>query len=156
MPPFSPLRSLRECGGFTLVEVMVAALLLGIVITGATSLITTGRTLEGDGSLRSQALRLAVNSMERTTRHYSAYPLAKGFTTAKPNLITESGASCAANQIDSIYDTTSVGTQWTDADGSNVGVDVPYQRICVKINWSCGGPADSIVLRKRIANVLPP
>lgn len=131
---------------------MVAALLLGLVITGATSMIGTGRTLEGAGDLRSQALRLAANSMERTTHHYSAYRIAPGEFTSKPKLNTPSGATCTADQTDSIYDTTSIGAHWTDADGG-VAVNVPYQAICVRLTWSCGGLADSVVLRKRIANI---
>ena len=150
MGSFSPSRSRPECDGFTLIEIMVAALLLGVVITGATTLLGSGRTLEGSGSLRSQALRLAANSMERSTHNYSAYPLAAGRITSNPDLHTESGAVCNASQIDSIYVTQA--TPWNDADGGNP-VSVTYQRICVKLNWTCGGLSDSVVLRKRIANV---
>jgi prepilin-type N-terminal cleavage/methylation domain-containing protein len=152
MTPTSPSRPLRECGGFTLIEVMVSALLLGVVVTGATSLIATGRNLESAGSLRSQALRLAANSMERATHHFSAYPIttAPQGIPSNPILTTESGGNCTANQIDSIY--APELANWTDADGGNQ-VDVPYQRICVKLFWACGGPADSVVFRKRIANV---
>lgn len=145
-----PSRQTRECGGFTLIEVMVSALLLGILVAGATSVIGTGRTLEGAGSYRAQAVRIAANSMERATHHYAAYPLPPGRFPSNPNLATETGAACAANQIDSIYPIQS--EHWTEADGGNP-VDVPYQAICVKLFWSCGGQPDSVVLRKRIANV---
>jgi len=153
MLPLPPPRSYRGCDGFTLIEVMVAALLLGIVISGATSLLGTGRTLEGAGGLRSQALRLASNSMERITHHHSAYPIspAPQVSASNPNLTTESGAVCAANQSDSIYPISAV--LWADADGGGNIVSVTYQRICVRLIWTCGGLADSVVLRKRIANV---
>jgi prepilin-type N-terminal cleavage/methylation domain-containing protein len=153
MSPSSPKRSDRECGGFTLIEVMVSAILIGIVIMGATSLIATGRTLDSVGRLRAQALRLASNSMERATHHNSAFPIspAPQVITTDTALTTESGATCPATQIDSVYGIATV--QWTEADGGTQGVDVTYQRICVKVNWTCGGLADSVVLRKRIANV---
>jgi prepilin-type N-terminal cleavage/methylation domain-containing protein len=152
MPPHSPKRSARKCGGFTLIEVMVSAILLGIVIAGATSLIGTGRTFDGAGRLRAQALRLASNSMERAAHHNSAFTVTavNQRLVSNPDLTTESGAVCQATQIDSVYATATA--QWTDADGGNP-VNVTYQRICVKLAWTCGGLSDSVVLRKRIANV---
>jgi hypothetical protein len=123
-----------------------------MLIMGATSLVATGRTLDGAGLLRAHALRLAANSLERATRHNSAYPVPSApiVLTSNPDLNTESGGTCAANQTDSIYGTSI--EQWTDADGGNT-VGVPYQRISVKLTWACGGLADSVLLGKRIANV---
>lgn len=149
-PP--PTRAFRNCEGFSLIEIMVAALLLGIVITGATSMIGTGRSMDSAGRLRSQALRLASNALDRAPYQNAAYPIAGAprVTTSNPSLRTESGAACTATQVDSVYATATA--LWVEADGGSA-VGVPFQRISIKVKWTCGGPADSVMLWKRIANV---
>lgn len=139
-------------GGFSLVEVVISAAILGLVVAGLTSLLATGRALDSSSRLRSQAMALASNSLNRTTNHYTAYPVAAGVTSTARTLKTESDAACAATQIDSVY--APVPDYWVDATSGTAGaVEVPYQKITSMVVWNCGGLADTVILRKRIADV---
>lgn len=136
--------------GFTLLEVIISAAILGLTVAGVTTLIASGRALDSSSRLRSQAFTLASNTLERTGYHYLAYPVPAAVNVSYPVLVTESGANCTATKTDSVYAPAS--DFWVDANGGSP-VEVPYQRFTVMLTWTCGGLADTLILRKRIADV---
>src|SRR3954462_1034461 len=63
----------QECAGFTLIETMLAALILGMAIAGTTSMLGIGTSLETEDGLRRQARMYLARSLERDIYDYSGY-----------------------------------------------------------------------------------
>jgi type II secretory pathway pseudopilin PulG len=138
--------------GYTLIELMVAAVCLGISISGIMAMIGVGRQMEMETSFRRQARIIAGSELERTIFHYRNYP----FLTTNPitpvSVLLDKDA--ATQQTATMNVTVSNSTvNWNNV-GDPVGTPtqpIPYTTIQVRIAWTVAARADSILLQKRIA-----
>jgi prepilin-type N-terminal cleavage/methylation domain-containing protein len=137
----------RNCEGMTLVELLVAASILGMAITGVMSMLGIGRQIEAENGLRRQGDMVAANVLESPAYHYSNYPFPAGDVSSAITLSTDAAHTIPATQTVSIADQT---TPFNDlVSGSHI--DVPYQSVSVKVKWTLNGQDDSVTSRKWVA-----
>ncbi|HLP42261.1 MAG TPA: prepilin-type N-terminal cleavage/methylation domain-containing protein [Fibrobacteria bacterium] len=135
----------RSQAGVTLVELMVAAAVLGLALTATVSMLRTGMDLEHQYNLERQAYNLAYASLENPAYTYPA-------------------------NYDTIPDFTTTITLYTGAQPVNVNVTVhahpeikertwvahpetPWRRVDAKVAWHENGVARSIIATKIIARI---
>lgn len=127
----------------------MAGLVLGIGVTGAMSIIGSGRALEYSGNLRRQAANLAAAAMEDTNYHYSKYDiLATGTASGDSLLDSLSGRAIPANVSMTVFASTIV--TWGPAPEN---LDVHSKRIRAKVTWTVDGLKDSVEIFKRICKI---
>ena len=142
--------------GMTLLEVVVAALILGISITGVLSMLGSGRDQETLAFLRNQADKVAKNAMEDsnyTSAKYAGFaPAAKDWTfPAKADLSSETGTALQADVMVAVGPET---VEWMfNPDLGAFGQAVPFRQVSVTVSWSFAGRNESVSLKKRIAEI---
>jgi type II secretory pathway pseudopilin PulG len=140
------------CAGYTLIELMVAAVCLGISISGIMAMIGVGREMEMETSFRRQARIIAGSELERDIFHYRNFPfLTTNPITPVPVLLKMD----ATNQDTALMNVTvsSSTVNWNNV-GDPTGIPsqpISYKSIQVCISWTVAAHADSIILQKRIA-----
>jgi Tfp pilus assembly protein PilV len=137
--------------GLTLVELMVAALLLGLAITGVMSMLGAGRAVETDKILQRQATLLAADTLEDPQYAAVNYPLAVRNSPYTVALSTGTGHSIPATLTVMVQD---ASTEWNDGNGG-ASISVPHQTMAVQVQWTAPGTSktESVVLRKSIADL---
>lgn len=148
-----PPPSMNAEGGFSLVEVMVASAIMGMVIIGVMTLIGIGRGMEAETLLRSQALEMAASKLENPA--YQNPLVGTQITPVDPeissiNLKTTSGVNLPGHMtliISPVLDGT-----WPEIDGGP-DVTVPYQRLTVTVQWTFAGVSDLVELKKRVSAI---
>jgi Tfp pilus assembly protein PilV len=130
--------------GYSLVEVLVAAMLLIIVVFAIVGVVRKGRELDVGDNHRRQARALIDSLME--TRYDD-----RQYNTVVPNTKVTGTVRIAdnigvADVIDSVGPMASV----TAATGANT--TVPIKPIIIKVRWTeVDGTKDSIVIEKQLA-----
>lgn len=140
----------RAESGIAIVEVIVAAVILGLAFIGITSMLASGRNAMAEATLRRQALQFAMNDMEDTAFGNPRYGTAA--TGARTRLLRlESGGSISA--LDSVIVGPEMQMDFQDPDVPAATVPVAYKSITAKVLWSMSGRRDSVTLIKRISKV---
>lgn len=143
-----------RCDGYSLVELVVAAVCLGIGISGVMTMIGSGRQLETGHSLRRQASMFIQNELESDTYHHTNYealnplPMVVGPSAIvlNPGQANPVPATLSGNVIlDSV--------QWNDPGVAPPLLWVVYKRIDFVVRWTFAGRIDSVVASKRIARM---
>ena len=144
----------KNQSGFTLIELMVSAVILGLSITGIMTMLSVGRTLETEDGLNRQARINAANALEDSNFQSAKYPLpAPSANATTGNLIAGAGSLVPYTQIQSTLEGTPL--QWTDGnDPTHVStVAVPYQTRTVFVSWSVAGATQSLTIIKSLAGI---
>jgi prepilin-type N-terminal cleavage/methylation domain-containing protein len=138
--------------GYTLVELMVAAVLLGICVSGVMTMISVGRQAELDNSIRRQARIFAANQMESDQYNYTQYPATAGMA-SPPDTINR-------DTIPKIVPTISVTVSpessavWNQIGGGSISFQ--YQKVTVAVSWlKKNGNMESVGFQKIIAAIKP-
>ncbi len=149
-PKQSPKKSPQR--GVTLIELMVASVILGIGITGVMSMIGIGRDLDFQNKLRREATIAATRILEDSAFNSAKYrewdpvsPSTVPPTVPSRTLVFEPGIY-AINAIANIKVSQGLTTVWA-------GIPSPSRLVEVKILWPNSYPTDSLYLAKRIAEV---
>lgn len=137
--------------GVTLIELMVASVILGIAITGVMSMIGTGRSIDIRNSLNRQARVAAAGIMEDTTYHYSNYAALPPLVLGDPPASTTLPSITLKSEVGTVSATTSIKV--TLQNSAFNGINFDSKVIELMMNWPEGSPSDSIYLRKQITEV---
>jgi hypothetical protein len=139
--------------GYSLVEAMVAALVLALAITGAMSMIGSGREQEYGQNLRRQAWSLAATALEDTAYHYSRYDLLAAGVSSRDTLLDSlMGRSITATLTVRVFAEDDNGfVNWGSFDPPTLTVH--YRRIRSKVAWTVDGSRDSVEMVKRVTKV---
>jgi type IV pilus assembly protein PilV len=92
----------RTSGGFTLVEVLIALVVLAIGMLGIAALLLNGLQSSRIASLRTQAVLLAADMGDRIRANRTggaSYALAQGTTLSTPGKACTSAGQCVASEI---------------------------------------------------------
>ncbi len=137
--------------GFTIVEFVVASILLGVSVTGITSMLGSGRDLEHRNKVRHAAYLVAASTMEDTLYHYSTYSSTLITRTPPLDSVTLDSASGyrirALRQIFVFFLPPEI---WTDLPGHDTDT-LPSQEVQVNLYWKVDGQTQILTMSKRIA-----
>ena len=120
-----------EAGGFSLVEVLTAILIFGIVAVGTMTFFTYGRTHINRSTRRRLALELGRDKMERLK------------ATAYADISSEVESNVSLGSTTCIRTTAS--TERTVTVGK-------YKEVSVRVQWPADNPADEVRLYTVIAS----
>lgn len=144
----------RYARGFTLIELVAAATVLGLAATGAMALIGTGRAVSAEEILERQAYQYAAAALEREECHpkmYSAILIAGALWPAETRPLTLDGGATINATL-----TVSAGeeSQRDFRDPPSTGtIPIPIRPITATVAWTPpSGSAKSISLLKYIAD----
>lgn len=141
--PLLPKRRATQ-DGFTLIEIMVSTVVLGLAITGIVALLRNGRELEYANGHKRQAKQVAQAAMELEAYYYINYSTMGNMS---QDLFFDAGP---VNPIAAHLTVTVSAEQsvvWND------GISVPYKSVEAKVLWPYPYPEDSVVIVKRVAKV---
>ncbi len=139
--------------GVTLIELMVASIILGITTTGVLTMLGSGRNMDIANSLRRQARLTAIAILEDSLYHYSKY------AACLPRIDTRTVTLEPA--IPSIYligdeptpvPATATITITNDPSLIWAGQATESRTIQVNVAWPAASPTDTVTLVKRITN----
>lgn len=138
------------CGGFTLIEIMVSTLILGLIVSGVLAMIRNSREDELETEYRRQARLIVFEALEDTLYHPSRYAGAPANYPVQANKVKYLN-KWQTNQVQADLDiTVSPEQQETMA----AGVVVRYYRITASIQWPTAAPTNAITFTKRIYRAL--
>lgn len=138
----------RSARGYTLVEVMVATLILGLSVVAVVTMLREGRNSEDYGEVQRQASILLRSAMEDTAYDFRKYAVYNGLLSHKFG--HNDTLRLDTLRIFAICSVT-VGAQQTENwTGTN---QVKFKRIVGIVRWTLDGVLDSLTLSKRIAPV---
>jgi hypothetical protein len=137
--------------GYTLVELVVAAVCLGVAISGVMTMIAAGRRLETDQSLRRQACMYLQSALERDEYHYNNFDAAASPDPAVIGIVLNAGTAnpVAATLSGIVYD-----DSYSLRDPL-VGPDlpIPFKHVTFVVQWPSGAPTNSITATRRITKI---
>lgn len=140
-------------GGYTLVELVVAATLLGLAISGVMSMIGSGRQMELENNLRRQARIVASGMLENPLYHFSRYgAFVAGQTIGATTLMADAETPVPATTR--LIISSERFTIWNDiiSGGTSASVGaLPYRRMEARVSWTVAGQTQSVRIRKNIA-----
>jgi hypothetical protein len=139
--------------GATLIEVVVAAVVLGLAFVGTTSMIASGRGLESGEFLRGQASRIASNTLEDPVlgaKNYTALPA--GTVSRNDSMRSEPGQTIFATVLITVSAPQNAAFQ-DPVSGFSPGQSVEYKRVEAKVLWPSSAPQDSFSLSKLISDI---
>jgi prepilin-type N-terminal cleavage/methylation domain-containing protein len=136
--------------GFTLVELMVASVCLGLAISGAMSMIGAGRQIEMENWNRRQARMLAYSALENNAYHYLNFSSIIVPYSQTSVVQLNPGTPLAINAT--LVVTSDLGYfTMHDPDGETPpSLGIQYKWVRAAVNWTVAGHADSVHVRKRI------
>ncbi|MDB5050485.1 MAG: hypothetical protein JWO30_3556 [Fibrobacteres bacterium] len=138
---FPPKASFGEAG-FTLVEVLVASIILGLTVSAVSAMIINSSLLRSINEHNRQARVIAQEELEDLAHHFIRYPV--GEMDAPINLDDGPGlVAVPANR------TVTAGLHTVNI----LGVDVEYQSLDSKVAWSENGQNQNVTISKRITRV---
>lgn len=144
--------------GLTLVEVMVASVILGLVVTAVTVMIGNSDFLRFNNDHFRQARIIAQEELEDTDRHFLNYGTQSGGMVDLINALIFLDYSEPGLRPMRAYrnvTTTSVPVPPNEADKVFPGDDirVPYKVVQSTVTWEEAGKTFSVTLSKRIVAV---
>lgn len=150
MLPAEHLPDPRPQKGFTLVELMVSATILGLATIGAFAMIGVGRSLDTDEVLRRQAYQFATAALEDPQYGYQNYPLPSSFTPSGVQLKIDGGQTVNATLEIAVGVEEKATLQGAPEDGGTI--QIPYQPVTAKVKWPPLNSTDSVFLVKWVAD----
>jgi prepilin-type N-terminal cleavage/methylation domain-containing protein len=133
--------------GYTLIELMVSSVILGLAVAGTTTLWRNGREFEQQGDVRRQAFQALVGAMEAPEYHFSRYAAAADWS---GTVLLDSGTTSSVTANLSL----AVSPEESDLWGTGVDMNqVHYRSVTGRITWSLAGKSDSLKLKKRLVRV---
>lgn len=146
---------IRNSAGFSLIETMVAAVVLGIALTGIMAMIGIGTTFETEDGLRRQARMFAANALEQPVyraSNYAALLSGPGPWPAAPEVALKSSYG---HDIPATLSVTVSSAANLPMNNANAGgfVEVPYKTLTAQVHWNFDGHAESLVLQKTITEI---
>lgn len=133
--------------GYTLIELMVSSVVLGLAVVGTTTLWRNGREFEQQGDVRRQAFQALVGAMEAPEYHFSRYATAANWSGTA--LLDSGTTSSVTGNL-----TLEVSPERSDLWGTGADMNlVHYKSVTGKITWTLAGKPDSLKLTKRLARV---
>ena len=144
----------QMASGYTLVEIMVASVILGLTVAGIVSLLRNGRELEYQNDHRRQARMLANKALEDPAYFYYSYnPSYAGLndigTVLFLDTVTNRSVPC------SLIVTVDAEVSLSDWDNS---IRPDFRKITARVRWTAtgtwpDGPKEEVVLMKRVTTV---
>jgi prepilin-type N-terminal cleavage/methylation domain-containing protein len=133
--------------GYTLVELSVAAMVLGIAVIAAIAMIRKSRDFEIDGNIVRQARNIAASTLEDSVIFQtSRYPVE-----VKTHVIA---GEKSIYILPGKWITPTVNVVATEIQTETWGtMAIPYQEIKAVVRWTYNGKSDSVISRKRIAQI---
>ena len=134
----------RRKGGFTIIETLIAAIVLGLIVIGMVSMIRMGREMDVTSDHHRQARAFIHAALERPEYHFSQYKL------------LDPGSSIDTVTIDpETYPKTgllhiTVSNTLYDIIHSD---SIPYKEISMSLVWDEVDGPDTISVSKRISSV---
>ena len=130
---------------------MVAGVVLGLAVIGVMSMLSVGRALESDDTLRRQALSLVSSELEKD--NYQKFDL------NVPDPGSKTISSAATIQTETAVPVPATLTvvirndilRWKDGDDPLSLIPVPFQEVKATLIWTFAGKADTVTLQKSIA-----
>ena len=136
--------------GYTLIELMVSSVVLGLAVVGTTTLWRNGQEFEQQGDVRRQAFQALVGAMEAPEYHFSRYATAANWSgTVLLDSGTTSSVTCNLAVVVSPEDSVLWGT---GADMNRIR----FKHVTGTVTWPLPGKPDSIEslqLKKRLVRV---
>jgi prepilin-type N-terminal cleavage/methylation domain-containing protein len=132
--------------GFTLIEVLVAATILGMTVSAVAIMIINSSVIRSTNDHFRQARTLVQQQLETYPPYQNALA-ATGVVTANVLLDFAEAPlpSLAATRRRSVSNLTE--------HGMIDGVDVDYQRVSVRVTWSENTQSQTVSLRKRVVRL---
>ena len=129
--------------GFTLMEVMVAAVILGMTVSAVAIMIINASDFRLGNDHYRQARVIAQEELEGLNYHFFAYPFFPLFAQAISLDFAEGGQTptVAARTV----------TPSPQANQVIQGINVPYMTIVSSITWNDAGRPMSVAISKRVA-----
>ncbi|GEM_PF-5338092 len=146
--------------GVTLIELMVASIILGLAVTGVLALVGSGRSLEYQNSLYAQARSAGNSILEDPYYRYSNYTSLSPIGPSTPHATVANDAPYlkATPTAPSTFDTISVTitevtvTNWIAMTGSGTPL-IPVRKIDLTQKWKADGTDQTLTLSKWICQI---
>lgn len=136
--------------GYTLVELIVAAVCLGIAVSGVMAMISAGRQMEMESGNRRQARMIANSTMEGDYLRYTNFINILDSTESTVKLNPGTPAEISATQvIASSVENFQMNNSWVD---TMPVIGIQHRLVRVGISWSVAGRQDSVLVRKIITD----
>jgi Tfp pilus assembly protein PilV len=148
-----PIRkSLRIQSGFSLVEVVVAACILGLTISAIIAMIGNSDLLRASNDHNRQARIIAQEELEDTRQHFLNYGTMDPVSAPISLDFGEKYGEQDVKTVPAFRDVTASGQVSKEIFGD--GVFIPYKTVRSKVTWTePGGAGLSVELKKRITNL---
>ncbi|MEO7423969.1 MAG: type II secretion system protein [Fibrobacteria bacterium] len=139
--------------GFTLIEVLVAATILGMTVSAVAIMIINSSVIRTTNDHFRQARTLVQQQLENFSFSYQNYPQPTGVVSTYVQMdFAEAPLPSVADTIRrSVSNQTQLG--FPAEPGFPAGVSVPYQRISVSVTWSENTQSQTVRLRKRVVQL---
>lgn len=146
---------IRNCSGFTLIETMVSAVVLGIAVTGIMAMIGIGTTLETEDGLRRQARMFAANALEQPVYLASNYAALAAGPGPWPGAPIVTLKTSYGNDVPAVLSVTVSPAADLALNNANAGgaVLVPYKILTAQVTWTMDGNTETLDLQKTISEV---
>ncbi|MDB5103253.1 MAG: hypothetical protein JWP91_942 [Fibrobacteres bacterium] len=135
--------------GFTLVEVMVASIILGMTVSAISIMIVNASNLRLGSDHNRQARLIAQEELEDTQHHFFNY--GHGLPLINDTIRLDPGEPEQASTLATRNLGISSSNLVLNIDGTPVSI--PYQVMSSNVAWSEGGKPVSVTLSKRITQV---
>lgn len=135
----------RAQAGVTLVELMVAATVLGLALSATVSMLRTGMDMEYQQNLERQAYNLAYSALENPAYTYPA---------AYESMVDSTTAAFLNTEEQPVNVTVTVAVHPELEEVTWVAhPETPWRRVDATVAWHEGGVARSITATKIIARI---
>jgi Tfp pilus assembly protein PilV len=141
----------RTCGGFTLLEVMVASVIVVISIAAVVAMVRKGQELTSDDGHRRIARSLITTKLESSTYDYTNYGNLADTSITDSVIIDTRGTATTADDIKGVR-TITVANEQTIA--GTAGITVPYKLLTFRVIWREPEGMDTVQIQKQIAQAL--
>ena len=138
----------RTCGGFTLLEVMVASVIVVISIAAVVAMVRKGQELTSDDGHRRIARSLITTKLESSTYDYTNYGNLSAGSTIDTVVIDTRGTTAKTDDIKGVR-TITVGAEQTITGTSSISV--PYKVLTLRVTWQEPEGMDTVQIQKQIA-----
>jgi len=142
------LTQCRSRGGFTLIEVMIASVIVIISIAAVVAMVRKGQELSSDDGHRRIARSLITTKLESSTYDYTNYGNLADTSITDSVVIDTRGTATTTDELKGVR-TITVGNEQTVA--GTAGITVPYKLLTFRVIWREPEGMDSVQIQKQIA-----
>jgi prepilin-type N-terminal cleavage/methylation domain-containing protein len=131
--------------GYSLVEVMVASLILGMTIAAIVSMLRIGNDIQRNSDYRRQALAIAESALESPLYHFYRYPVLTTAPIAPISRVIKVGPPSVSCLLQV--------TVSPEIPAFRLDFPYPYKIITAVVVWNDQGLAGGVSLRKTITEL---